>query len=337
MTDHPLSRRQFIRLAALTGLLAGCRSAVRQVAVTATPAPLPAAARLSLADAPGKVVQAQHSGVWSEEETLAPQALQELLDGAITSLTGITDARQAWSALFDPGERIAIKVNTVTNSDYPTHLPLVLAVTEQLQEVGVPAEQIVIYDRGTLDLELADYPVNHDGSGVRCYGNDENYAPDWTIMGDEAPISEVLLSCDALINMPILKDHVYCQMTFAMKNHYGTLHRPSRFHRPRITTALGELSALSPIRDRTRLIIGDVLRIVRPGWTSAWQGDSLLMSYDPVAHDSVGLQLLNEAIASSDVTVFINDHASEWLQHAADLGVGTNDPAQIQWTRTTVG
>ena len=134
----------------------------------------------------GKVVQAQHSGVWSEEETLAPQALQELLDGAITSLTGITDARQAWSALFDPGERIAIKVNTVTNSDYPTHLPLVLAVTEQLQEVGVPAEQIVIYDRGTLDLELADYPVNHDGSGVRCYGNDENYAPDWTIMGDQS-------------------------------------------------------------------------------------------------------------------------------------------------------
>ena len=105
----------------------------------------------------------------------------------------------------------------------------------------------------------------------------------------------------------------------------------------RITTALGELNALSPIKDRTRLIIGDALRIVRPGWTSAWQADSILMSYDPVAHDTIGVQLLTEAIANSDVTVFTSDYASEWLQHAADLGLGTNEPAQIQWTRTTVG
>jgi hypothetical protein len=61
------------------------------------------------------------------------------------------------------------------------------------------------------------------------------------------------------------------------------------------------------------------------------------MSYDPVAHDTVGVQLLNAAIAASDVTVITSDYASEWLQHAADLGLGTNDPAQIQWTRAALG
>jgi hypothetical protein len=86
-----------------------------------------------------------------------------------------------------------------------------------------------------------------------------------------------------------------------MKNHFGTFNRPASFHRPHTGPALVELNALPPIKDRTRLIIGDTLAICpisRHGWFEAVTGDSILMSFDPVAHDAVGLQMLSEARVS---------------------------------------
>ena len=246
-----ISRREFIKLAALAGLLARCRQA-EQVVITATPAPT----RPPVMTARGKVVQAQHAGAWSGE-TLVPGALRQMLDASITNLTGVDDATEAWAFLFDPGERIAIKVNTIAGSDYWTHPPLVTAVTERLQEAGVPAEQIVIFDRSGGELAAAGYEINQDGPGVRCYGTDNAYTPGWSLMERQIELSDVLLGCDALINMPLLKQHAYCGISFALKNHYGTFDRPETFHRPRIDTAIAELNGLTEIKDRTRLIIGD--------------------------------------------------------------------------------
>ena len=106
---------------------------------------------------PSKVIQTHHSGVWSDK-TLVPGALRQMLDASITRLTGLNDAREAWAALFKPGERIAIKVNTFRNSRIWTHSPLVLQVTNSLQDAGIPAEQITIYDYKSSELSTAGIP-----------------------------------------------------------------------------------------------------------------------------------------------------------------------------------
>jgi len=42
-------------------------------------------------------------------------------------------------------------------------------------------------------------------------------------------VSKILTQmCDVIINMPILKDHQMAGVTFAMKNMYGTVDRPTR-------------------------------------------------------------------------------------------------------------
>jgi hypothetical protein len=97
-------------------------------------------------------VRAHHAGVWSGDE-LVPDALRQMLDASITELTGLNDAHEAWAALFAPDERIAIKVNALRGPCL-THVPLVMAVTACLQAAGVPAEQIVIFDRYTDDLSM---------------------------------------------------------------------------------------------------------------------------------------------------------------------------------------
>jgi hypothetical protein len=355
----------------MAGLLAGCRPA-RQVVVTATPTPVPpdtltpapttpptavptatpTAAPTATPlpsrpeiikfypDGPSKVVHACHASVW-DEETLVPEAIRQMLDTSITELTGLDDAGEAWAALFDPGERIAIKVNTIMTSDFWTHVPLVMAVTERLQAVGVPPEQIVIFDRDTYELTHAGYTINQDEPGVRCYGTGGDYTAGWTLMDSNILLSDILLNCDALINMPILKHHSHSGITFAMKNHFGTFNRPSSFHRPHTGSAIVELNALPPIKDRTRLIVGDTLAVCpisRHGWFEAVTGDSILMSFDPVAHDTVGLQMLSEVMVSEGHDpAAATDLADGWLTKSAELGLGANDPDNIDLVEVTLG
>jgi hypothetical protein len=325
----------------MAGLLAGCRP-TRQTETAPTVAPtdtVPSAPPTATPavtvrrpdvikmypDAPSKVVHTRHTGVWGGEE-LASNALRQMLDASITELTGQNDASKAWAALFSPNERIAIKVNTIRTSHFWTHVPLVMAVTDCLQDAGVSAEQIIVFDRDADELADAGFPLNKDGPGVRCYGTDGNFTAGWAVLDIDAQFSDILLHCDALINMPILKQHNMSGISFAMKNHYGTFDKPGYFHGERLVDGIAALNGLPPIRERTRLIIGDVLEIVKSGWKKAMAGDSILMSFDPVAHDTIGLQLYSEALASEGGNPAISEKfAIPWLESGAALGLGTND------------
>jgi hypothetical protein len=138
-----------------------------------------------------------------------------------------------------------------------------------------------------------------------------------------------------LINVPILKVASGPGISFAMKNHYGTFDKPSHFHRPKFERALVELNALPPIRERRRLIIGDVLTVDMRRDTAGYRmigtGDAILMSFDPVAHDTVGLQIVNKVLtAEGSSTEAATNLATPWLEGAAQLGLGTNDPDNME-------
>lgn len=289
--------------------------------------------------APSRVVHTHHGGVW-DGGTLQPEALRQMLDVSITKLTGLSDAMTAWQALFEPSERVAIKVNTLQYGSFWTHVPLVMAVAERLQSAGVPAEQIIIYDRSSNDLAGGGFTINKDGPGVRCYGTDLHYEHGWKIGGTSVGLSSILLSCDALINMPILKTHSMdgAGMSFALKNHYGTFDQPQNFHYDKLLLGLPELNALAPIQERTRLIIGDALKIVQDSWYSAFDSDFICMSFDPVAHDALGLQVLNNVQAANGIeTEPTRKRAAEWLKNAAALGVGTDQLANIEFSEIKLG
>jgi hypothetical protein len=360
-TSH-ISRRDFLKLATAAGLLAGC-GAVEQPAATPTsppadtPAPTdtpePTVTPMVVAagdrpdlikmypDVPSKVVQTHHSGVWSGE-TLEPNALRQMLDASITELTGLNDAREAWAALFRPTEKVAIKVNTFSNSIIWTHAPLVNAVTESLQDAGVPAEQIYIYDFLSM-FQDAGYEVNEDGPGVRCI-EESDFTGEWKVANSVARLSGILQNCHALINMPVLKSHMIAGLTFAMKNHFGSVSNPGGLHSS-IDQTIAELNALPPIKDRARLIIGDVLEAnLRygaswPYWEPDWKGDSILMSFDPVAHDAVGLQILEQLQSENDATLAssLRDRASSYLKIGAELGLGTEQSDNMDIAEIELG
>jgi hypothetical protein len=266
-----------------------------------------------------------------------------MLDVSITKLTGLNDARAAWAALFKPGERIAIKVNTFSNSLIWTHVPLVTEVTNSLLEAGIPAEQITIFDYRTSELMVAGYTVNVDGLGVRCTGMDSNYSAEPSKVGNKTiNLANVLKECDALINIPILKSHMLAGITFAMKNHYGSIWYPDILHGDSMR-GVASLNAVPEIKDRTRLIIGDALSAnlryanSYPYWQEDWIGDSIFMSFDPVAHDTMGLQLLTRELEKVDGNpASLIGMATPALQYAVELGLGTNAPANMDVIEQTL-
>jgi hypothetical protein len=369
-----ISRREFLKAAAAAGLLAACSPAQAPAPAptsapgsaptaasapapaptatsvpTATPEPAPAAAAgvarpdviKFYPDVTSKVIRARHSGVWSGE-TLEPKAIRQMLDASITKLTGLNDAKEAWLALFKPTEKIAIKVNAFRNSTIFTHVPLVTAVTDSLVEAGIPAEQIVVFDFWTTELETAGFTINQDGPGVRCYGTEKDYTKGYKVGKINTQLSNILLDSDALINIPVLKSHMISGITFAMKNHYGTIPNPDSMHS--VEACIPGLNALPDIKDRTRLIVGDILQANLkygyswPYWKADYTGDSILMSFDPVAHDTAGFQILSQLVTESgEDPKALTAMATPYLEGAAKAGLGAYDPANFELTEVKVG
>jgi hypothetical protein len=350
--EHPkINRRQFLKVTAAgtVGLLAGCRStaAPSPTPTTAAPTAAPTTAATAAAtpvgrpavikmfpEIPSTVVHAAHAGVW-EGDTLSPVVLRQLLDSSITRLTGLNDARQAWAALFSPAERIAVKVNTFRNSLIWTHVPLVTAVTDSLQDAGIPAENIFLFDYYTNELEKAGFTIRKDGAGVRCYGTEDDYVRGFSAGSTPVQLSRILAESDALINIPVLKSHMIAGLTFAMKNHFGSILSPESMHYP-VEEKMAGLNAIAPIKDHTRLVIGDMLEAnlrysdYFPYWKADYKGNSILMSFDPVAHDTVGLQTLSDLLtADGGDPASLVGMAAPCLVSGAALGLGTNDLKNI--------
>ena len=62
------------------------------------------------------------------------------------------------------------------------------------------------------------------------------------------------------------------------------------------------------------------------------------MSFDPVAHDKVGLQKYSEVMTSEGLSPETAIHLSDgWLANGAELGLGTNDLESINLMEQLVG
>lgn len=332
----PLTRREFLRRSALglAVIAAGCTrlpaatpaptaAPLRTVIPpTATPKPVPS----------GRVIRARSDGFWQGSD-LSAETLRRLLDASVAALTGLPDPGNAWAALFRPGERIAIKVNSTIHGC--THLALALAVAQRLQDTGIPAGNIILYDRRSDELRASGYPVNTSGTGLRCAGSDGAFWDGgWTLAGQPARLSAMLRDVDAVINLPVLKGFTFGGLSFALKNHYGTVEAPWSLHDDHFNAGVTGLNALAPIRERTRLIVGDILSRETTSDSTNYLvigGDPcLLASFDPLAVDAFGLQIADQALTAKGLnTAAMRALAGGWLKEGARIKLGMGENLEI--------
>lgn len=277
------------------------------------------------------VAVAHHGGVWQGDE-IAREVVLDMLDAALVELTGLGDALAAWRLLFDVGETVGLKVNTI--SRYTTTPIVAYAVAQRLQDAGLPAEQIVIFDRTERELIERGFTINQDGPGVRCRGASSWEQPQ-DVGGSTQRMHEVLLSCHTLINIPVIKEHGTTGFTCALKNHYGSVNNPGALHGNHGDPYIPALNALSLIRDKTRLIICDAIRTCPYNWDQMTKENLVLMSFDPVAHDLLARRiLLDRREADGRKGPYIAQR-SHYLDTAVQMGLGA-DMERVQERRVSL-
>jgi uncharacterized protein (DUF362 family) len=236
-----------------------------------------------------RVVVVRHSGVWTGSSP-DPAIVLHMLDAGLGTLTDMGDALSVWRALFVPGERVLLKVNCIAYGG-PTQPAVSYAVAQRLRDAGLRAEDILIFDRTTGELASAGYNVNEGGPGIQCHGSRG--------LGSEIALSQArvrffqeLDECDAIVNLPIPKQHGTAGVSVSLKNHYGSVNRPGSLHGSRCDPAIAELNAQPTVRDKTRLVVGTALYVSPGDWNQPEREHALLLSFDPVALDTVARDIL---------------------------------------------
>lgn len=266
----------------------------------------------------------------------------KLLDRSMQSLFNVDAPVDAWRKLVRPGEVIGLKINGLGAS---TSVVLVDAVCERLQQAGITAKDIVIWDRSNSDLERAGFRAASRKDRIRYVGNDDaGYEPELAVYGSAASrVSQTLTrTCDAVINLPVLKDHGIVGVTMALKNFFGAIHNPNKYHGNVGDPYIADVYMLAPIRQKVRLTICDAIVAQYEGGPSlmpqwSWPYNGLIVSRDPVALDYTGWQIIERQRAERRMkSLRAERREPTYIARAADAQhrLGTNDPARIDVVET---
>ena len=123
----------------------------------------------------------------------------------------------------------------------------------------------------------------------------------------------------------------------ALKNHYGSVDQPAALHSGLCDPGIAELNAQPALRDKTRLIVGAALNVSPNNWNLPEREDALLLSFDPVALDTVARDILvrqREALGMSAAPLV---EKSLHLGTAQGLNLGATDSALIDLWEVTLG
>jgi uncharacterized protein (DUF362 family) len=232
--------------------------------------------------------------------------LSTLLDRAMQAFFQEQDALTPWRRLVKPGQIVGLKVNCLAGRGLSTSTLLVELICQRLRSTGVPAGSILIWDRMSQDLEGAGYSIQESTRAVRCFGNDHlGFEPNLSAHGSVGSLlcQNLTRVCDVVINLPVLKDHGITGVTGALKNLFGAIHNPNKYHLDRGDPYIADLWMLPPIREKVRLTILDGLTAqynggpaYMPQWT--WPYNGILVSQDPVALDQVAWKVLERKRAA---------------------------------------
>ena len=185
--------------------------------------------------------------------------LSDMMDKAITTLTGINNSSDAWKSIIKPDDIVGIKSNEWSYLPTPEALEEILK--ERVLDAGVREQNISIRDRGILK-------------------------------------DPVFQKSTALINVRPMRTHDWSGVGTLIKNYIVFVKKPWTYH-PDTCADLAKLWKLPEVAGKTRL---NILVMLTPLFHGTgphhfnkeyiWKYNGLLVGFDPVAVDSVGVRIL---------------------------------------------
>jgi uncharacterized protein (DUF362 family) len=285
------------------------------------------------------VAQAVSPRLRRVNDDIPAAAAREYLDRALQALTGKNEPASAWGAIFAPHETVGIKLSCLPGRPLSSSRALTAAIVAGLLGAGVLKKNIIIWERSSRELENAGYVIAR--SGLRTMGSDElpnrGYGSRIAVAGSVGTIfSDIMEEIDALISVPVVKDHDLAGVSGAMKNMYGAIFNPNKFHANRCDPFVADLCSHPLVRNKLRLAVGDASRIQAhngpaffPRYASEYGG--LLVSRDPVALDFCAWSLIDGLRRDAGLpTLAQAGREPAYIRSAARLGLGRADWSLIR-------
>ncbi|MGD8538404.1 MAG: DUF362 domain-containing protein [Candidatus Aminicenantes bacterium] len=255
MKKRTITRRDFLRAAALTPVAGAI--ACRQKQPSGQEVLTPPVNKVEADKV--KVVLIRDKNALAGFKKPDEAVVERMLNEAMTSLFGVDDLVQAWKEIVGPDDIVGIKSNVWRY--LPTTSEVESLIKKRVLETGVPEENVGVDDRG----------VRRD------------------------PLFQ---KATAIINVRPARTHDWSGIGGCIKNPIMFSPSPPKYH-PDACADLATLWDHHNLRDRVKL---NILLMLSPQFHSTgphsysdkyvWPYKGILVSQDPVAVDSVGLQII---------------------------------------------
>jgi hypothetical protein len=304
-----------------------------------------------------RVVTVQDAGA---TESFQPQLekIRTLVNRGITNLTYTGAPVEAWRSLLSTQDVVGIKVYSVPGPNSGTRPMVVAAVVEGLLAAGLPARNIVVWDKQTSDLRVGGFFDLNKRYGIRVAGSaqagydhqtfydsellgnlvwgDLEFGKKGEGVGRKSFLSKLITKeITKIINVTPLLNH---NLAGVSGNLYslamGSVDNTVRFESDpdRLARAVPEIYNLTNLNDRVVLNITDALICQYEGgergllhYSAAL--NQLRFSRDPVALDVLSLQELEQQRQSAQAPKVKPNQ--ELYNNAALLELGVSDLKKI--------
>ena len=288
-----------------------------------------------------RVVIVKSANAWTPAGAPDPAVITRMFGRGFALLTGEDNAAAASSSLFRPDDRVGIKVNTIGGQALSTRPEVAQSLAGWLSRSGLQEKNLFIWDRTTRELRDAGYETSAGRSAVKVFGTDTDgvgYEAELVShLGVGSLFSRIQTEfATASISLAILKDHGLAGITAGMKNYFGAIHNPNKYHDFHCDPFVAEVFDAPPVKVKHRLTVLDALVVQfhkGPSFHARWAAKfgGLIFSLDPVAADSVGWTVIERLRAAAGLPTLEDEgRAPEYLITAEKMGLGRADPVSIE-------
>ena len=271
-------------------------------------------------------------------QPLSRERADRAIAGALAAAVGAGSGVEAAASIFTPGDTVGIKVNCLAGRSLSPRVELVEALVDLLAGAGIDRRKIIVFERSSRELERAGFTIHRQGPPYRCIGTDNDY--------DRLPSSSgaigscfarmVSTECTALVSFGVVKDHDLSGISAGMKNWYGVIHNPNKYHDNGCDPYIADVARHPFIRDKLRLTVLDGVvaqchggPAYRPGAT--FELGLVAASTDPVAADLWAWQVIEAERQRRDMpTLEEAGRPVRFLATAARHGLGVDDPDRLR-------
>jgi len=268
-----------------------------------------------------------------------------LVRNAVAAATGTSEPLQGFKQLFTPDDVVGLKLNCVGGAGLSPTRPLVDALVDVLREIGLPDENIVIWEQNEKRLVAAGYELNANGPGPRVLATDmdpktqsEWHEAESVTSGKVTTHLTRILTrrLTSVINVGVLKQHDIAGISAAMKNMTGAISNMYDYHADACDPYVADVMAIPEVRDKTRLHVIDALTAQAergPEHTArwAWPFGGVMAGTDPVAIDRIAWDIIEERRRELGLRTLKKARIEpRWIDTAAGYGLGTSEREKIE-------